>query len=93
MYSRTLATPALTESGGTMFLNFADGSAIELPAGPNPLQQYVADNPLTEQQFNAICAARVLAVDPLLDTPATRDGKAFEINLEAATPGQVVKGI
>lgn len=85
------ADPAITVSGGTLNINFADGSQIPFEGGANELQLWILARLPELDVVRAMAIANRLAQDPLLDSPQLWDGKTVTLDVEQANPANVFK--
>ena len=85
------AQNAVQTVSGKLLVNFADGTQLEFDDADG-LRQYVVANGPGRDAVRAMAVANRLARDPGLNSiPAQWDGKTFTLDLEAASPGNIVK--
>jgi hypothetical protein len=84
------ASGAIQPSGDLLYVNFEDGSQLEL-SGPEGLQQWVLARLPDLDGVRALAIANRLAQDPLMDSPAVWDGKTITLDPEQALPADVFK--
>lgn len=77
------------DENNTLHVNFADGSGVEIPGGPDALQQWIVDNSPTIDQVKAMAIEQRFAIDPMLDSPEVWNSKRVTINLESDAPSTV----
>jgi hypothetical protein len=85
----TATTGAIVRNGDAVSVQFKDGSGVDF-GNVNELQTFVESNAPTPDQAKAMLIGKLLAGDPLLDSPETWNARKVIVDLESITPVKVV---